>query len=153
MAPVTDVAQALDNPFVAEREGIVDFAYPDGRKARLIANPIRCAGAELPARAAPALGADTDALLKELGYDAARLRRCAPQAPWDESGGVRESRIDAGPARRCFVRLGVLQDQRPDLAGLAEDEASQLFERLLRHRLGRDRVLHHAEALDVAHLE
>lgn len=72
VAPVNDVAQALDNPFVAEREAIRDFDYPDGRTARLIANPIRT-DVELPRRAAPALGADTDALLAELGYDAARI--------------------------------------------------------------------------------
>jgi succinate---hydroxymethylglutarate CoA-transferase len=75
VAPVHDVKQALDNPFVAERASIQAFEYPDGRKARLIANPIRSAGAEWPRRAAPALGADTDALLAEVGYDAARIAR------------------------------------------------------------------------------
>ena len=73
VAPVYDVAQALDNPFVAERGGIAEFAYPDGRKARLVASPIRLSDAELPRRAAPALGADTDALLRELGYSAERI--------------------------------------------------------------------------------
>lgn len=75
VAPVHDVKQALDNPFVAERGSIQDFTYPDGRRARLIANPIRSAGTEWPRRAAPALGADTDALLAEIGYDAARIAR------------------------------------------------------------------------------
>jgi crotonobetainyl-CoA:carnitine CoA-transferase CaiB-like acyl-CoA transferase len=75
VAPVYDVKQALDNPLVAERASIRDFAYPDGRAARLIANPIRSPGTEWPRRAAPALGADTDALLKEIGYDAARIAR------------------------------------------------------------------------------
>ena len=75
VAPVYDVAQALDNPFVAERGGIVEFAYPDGRKARLLASPIRLSDAELPRRAAPALGADTDALLSELGYGTERIAR------------------------------------------------------------------------------
>ncbi|MEO8202929.1 MAG: CoA transferase [Betaproteobacteria bacterium] len=73
VAPVNDIAQALDNPFVAERGNITEFAYPDGRTARLVANPIRVGGAELPRRAAPSLGADTDALLSELGYDAERI--------------------------------------------------------------------------------
>jgi succinate---hydroxymethylglutarate CoA-transferase len=73
VAPVYDVAQALDNPFVAERGAIQEFRYPDGRAARLIASPIRIAGTEPPRRAAPALGADTDVLLKELGYDAQRV--------------------------------------------------------------------------------
>jgi succinate--hydroxymethylglutarate CoA-transferase len=75
VAPVLDVKQALDNPFVAERGSIQDFAYPDGRSARLIANPIRGGGTAWPRRAAPALGADTDALLAEIGYDAARIAR------------------------------------------------------------------------------
>ena len=73
VAPVNDIAQALDNPFVAERGGIVDFDYPDGRTARMIANPIRCSDAEAPRRAAPSLGADTDELLGELGYSAERI--------------------------------------------------------------------------------
>ena len=73
VAPVYDVAQALDNPFVAERGSIQDFHYADGRAARLIANPIRVGDGTLPRRAAPALGADTDALLRELGYSAERI--------------------------------------------------------------------------------
>jgi succinate---hydroxymethylglutarate CoA-transferase len=73
VAPVNDVKQALDNPFVAERGGIADYAYPDGRRARMMTGPIRF-GEEPPRRAAPALGADTDALLAEIGYDAARIR-------------------------------------------------------------------------------
>jgi succinate--hydroxymethylglutarate CoA-transferase len=72
-APVHDIAQALDCEFVHEHAAIRDFIYPDGRSARMIANPIRVPGAELPARAAPALGADTDALLAAMHYDAARI--------------------------------------------------------------------------------
>ena len=79
VAPVYDVAQALENPFVVERGGVQDFAYPDGRQAKLVASPIRIPGAELPRRAAPALGADTDALLKELGYDDARVAQLRAQ--------------------------------------------------------------------------
>jgi len=73
VAPVNDIAQALENPFVAERQGFGGFAYPDGRKANLLRNPIRLSDSALPERAAPALGADTDALLQELGYSAERI--------------------------------------------------------------------------------
>ena len=73
VAPVHDVAQALDNPFVAERGSIQDFRYPDDHSARLIASPLRLSDAELPRKAAPALGADTDALLGELGYSQDRI--------------------------------------------------------------------------------
>ena len=73
VAPVNDLAQALDNPFVAERGSVLDFRYPDGRAARMIANPLRMSDAELPRRAAPALGADTVPLLKSLGYTEERI--------------------------------------------------------------------------------
>jgi succinate--hydroxymethylglutarate CoA-transferase len=73
VAPVKDIAQALDNPFVAERGGIADYQYPDGKTARLVVNPIRVSDAELPRRAAPAMGEYTDALLAGIGYSAERI--------------------------------------------------------------------------------
>jgi crotonobetainyl-CoA:carnitine CoA-transferase CaiB-like acyl-CoA transferase len=72
-APVYDIAQALANDFVAERDNLAEFAYPDGRKARMIKVPIRVASAELPTRAAPAMGADTDAELRAAGYSEERI--------------------------------------------------------------------------------
>jgi crotonobetainyl-CoA:carnitine CoA-transferase CaiB-like acyl-CoA transferase len=72
-SPVYDVAQALQSKFVAEREGVLDFRYPDGRSARMIAGPIRVPGVDLPARAAPAMGAHTDAQLRAAGYSAAQI--------------------------------------------------------------------------------
>lgn len=73
VAPVNDIPRALDNPFVAERSGVREFRYPDGRTAKLIAGPVRCPEVDLPANAAPAMGADTDALLRDIGYDATRI--------------------------------------------------------------------------------
>ncbi len=72
-APVYDVAQALDNPFVAEAGRVIPFHRPDGAPVRLVGNPVRCPGVPLPSRAAPAMGADTEALLKSLGYDDPRI--------------------------------------------------------------------------------
>jgi crotonobetainyl-CoA:carnitine CoA-transferase CaiB-like acyl-CoA transferase len=72
-APVYDVAQALESDFVAERGGVADYVYADGRKARMVAAPIRVPGVELPARAAPALGADTEAELRAAGYSDERI--------------------------------------------------------------------------------
>ena len=70
VSPVYDVAQALDNTFVHERDGVVGFDYEDGRQARMIANPIRVAGVDLPHRAAPRMGEHNDALLREAGFSA-----------------------------------------------------------------------------------
>jgi crotonobetainyl-CoA:carnitine CoA-transferase CaiB-like acyl-CoA transferase len=67
-APVLDVAQALANPFVAERGGIADFERPDGgAPVRMLASPLRVGDAEVPRRAAPALGADTAEVLGRVG--------------------------------------------------------------------------------------
>jgi crotonobetainyl-CoA:carnitine CoA-transferase CaiB-like acyl-CoA transferase len=71
-APVLDVAQALENPFVAGSERIADFETPSG-PVRMLAGPLRVPGAEPPRRAGPALGADTDAILAELGLAPAEI--------------------------------------------------------------------------------
>jgi crotonobetainyl-CoA:carnitine CoA-transferase CaiB-like acyl-CoA transferase len=73
VSPVYDVQQALESDFVREREDVAEFHYPDGRAARMVVGPIRCPGVEPPKRAAPALGADTEALLAELGYSSERI--------------------------------------------------------------------------------
>jgi crotonobetainyl-CoA:carnitine CoA-transferase CaiB-like acyl-CoA transferase len=69
IAPVYDVQQALENPFVAEQQLVLDFRHPEHGKIRGVASPVRLENsAVLPMRAAPRLGEDTDALLEELGY-------------------------------------------------------------------------------------
>jgi len=73
-APINGVADALDNPFVAERDGIQHLDHPVRGEIRLVAPPVR-AGEPAPNRAAPALGEHTDALLAEIGYDAGSIRR------------------------------------------------------------------------------
>jgi crotonobetainyl-CoA:carnitine CoA-transferase CaiB-like acyl-CoA transferase len=69
IAPVYDVQQALENPFVADQQLLLNFEHPEHGKIRGVASPVRLAGGEPPpTRAAPRLGEDTDALLGELGY-------------------------------------------------------------------------------------
>ena len=51
----------------------MDYRYADGRAARMVAAPIRVPGAELPARAAPAMGEHTDAELRAAGYTDERI--------------------------------------------------------------------------------
>src|SRR5687767_11458671 len=73
-APVNDLAQALENPFVTEHGRLQTIPHPVRGSYRMVAPPVRCAGEEAPARPAPGLGEHTEALLADLGYDAARIQ-------------------------------------------------------------------------------
>lgn len=67
-SPVHDLAEALNNPFLAEMEMIAPVPHPERPDFRMLANPIKINGERLPSRAAPALGVDTDRVLSSLGY-------------------------------------------------------------------------------------
>ena len=71
-APVNDIAQALDNPFFRDRGGVQEVPHPERPGFKLIANPIRL-DEPIPNRPGPQLGADTDAILAELGYAAGEI--------------------------------------------------------------------------------
>ena len=72
-APVNGVAAALDEARAEGRVLAVDHPAREGFE--MMANPVLPAGATHPARPAPALGADSEAVLAELGYDDARIAR------------------------------------------------------------------------------
>ena len=72
-APVYDLAQALDNPFPIASGMIRNTPHPLRADFRSFANPIKLDGKRLPAASGPALGADTDAVLGDLGYTAEEL--------------------------------------------------------------------------------
>lgn len=65
--PVNTMAQALDNPFFRERGGVQELAHPDRPDFKLIESPVRL-NEPTAARPGPKLGADTEDLLRELGY-------------------------------------------------------------------------------------
>jgi succinate---hydroxymethylglutarate CoA-transferase len=75
VAPVYDIAQALSSDFVQEHGNLRDYAYDDGRQARMIAGPIRVPGVDLPARAAPRMGEHNDELLRGAGFDEGQIAR------------------------------------------------------------------------------
>ena len=64
-APVYDIAQALENPYVAEIEMVYEDDHPDmeSGKIRLLSSPYKFNGKRLKGGIAPALGRDTDGLL------------------------------------------------------------------------------------------
>lgn len=74
VAPVLRLSGALDNPYFAQTGGLQSVDHPLRAGFRVISNPIRLDGQRVAARPAPLLGADTDALLAELGYDAAAIQ-------------------------------------------------------------------------------
>ncbi|WBH18010.1 CaiB/BaiF CoA transferase family protein [Sphingomonas radiodurans] len=78
VAPVHGLDGALDSPFLAETGMVDEVSHNDRAAMKVLANPISLDGARLPNRAAPLLGADTDAVLAEAGFDTdeiATLRR------------------------------------------------------------------------------
>ncbi|MFQ5625089.1 MAG: CaiB/BaiF CoA transferase family protein, partial [Methyloligellaceae bacterium] len=72
-SPINTIAQALDNPFVAERQGIQTLKLDGYREYRILAAPVRSGGAETPASPAPKLGQHTEEILRDIGYDRARI--------------------------------------------------------------------------------
>jgi crotonobetainyl-CoA:carnitine CoA-transferase CaiB-like acyl-CoA transferase len=69
-APVLTLPQALDNPHFHATEGVLTLGHPRRDDLKMIAAPIRIDGRRPGAKAGPALGADTEALLAEAGLSA-----------------------------------------------------------------------------------
>ena len=71
-SPVCDLAQALDNPFVAEQNIVQDLELEGHGPIRMVDTPVRTP-TPTPQKPASPLGADTDEILKDLGYEKNRL--------------------------------------------------------------------------------
>jgi crotonobetainyl-CoA:carnitine CoA-transferase CaiB-like acyl-CoA transferase len=79
VAPVYDVAQALENPFVAEQGRVMTAPHPDRGSIRTPACPIRCPGVDERIGIAPRLGEHTRELLRAIGYDEERIEALAAE--------------------------------------------------------------------------
>lgn len=78
VSAVNSLDQALDNPFIRSAGMVATVEHPDRADLQVLGSPFRLSGARPPLRAAPLLGADTDAVLIDLGYgddEVAELRR------------------------------------------------------------------------------
>jgi len=77
-ARVNDVADALAEPQVAARDGIVETEHPRLGTVRQVATPLRVGEEEKPARRAPFRGEHTEQVLVDLcGYTPERVRELA----------------------------------------------------------------------------
>ena len=75
-APIQDFGQVFNDAHLAARGFFWDAPHPTLGKVRQIGSPMRLSGT--PARresAGPLLGEDTEAVLREAGYDSAEIRR------------------------------------------------------------------------------
>lgn len=77
---VLNLQEVFDDPQVADQQMAIDVPHPDGQQVRMLGFPIKFADAPCQARsAAPALGADTDAVLEDLGLSRNRIRELREQ--------------------------------------------------------------------------
>ncbi|WP_339693593.1 CoA transferase [uncultured Parasphingorhabdus sp.] len=69
VSPVYELNQALDNPWL-QTIGMRDTVnHPDNPEMDVLSSPIKLNGQRLPNKAGPLLGADSDTILNEIGYD------------------------------------------------------------------------------------
>ncbi|MEP3226207.1 MAG: CoA transferase [Parasphingorhabdus sp.] len=69
IAPVYGLDQALDNPWLKSIGMRDTVSHPDREDMNVLSSPIKLNGERLPNRAGPLLGADSDVILSEAGYD------------------------------------------------------------------------------------
>lgn len=72
-APVHDLQAALTSDFVTSEDRVWTYPHPDRPDFRMAAPAFRLPGEDMPKQAAPSFGADTDAVLTELGYTGDRI--------------------------------------------------------------------------------
>tara|TARA_B110000305_G_scaffold240417_1_gene310951 strand:- start:44 stop:1234 length:1191 start_codon:yes stop_codon:yes gene_type:complete len=72
-SPLNSVSEALENPFVTENNRIQEIDLPGYGAYKTLRSPVISGGAEAPSNPAPQLGADTNDLLSQLGYDSKKI--------------------------------------------------------------------------------
>jgi len=76
--PVNDVLEALDDPQVQARDGVLELEHPNLGSVRQIASPLRLTDGRRGLERGPFRGEHTESVLRELcGYDDATLDRLA----------------------------------------------------------------------------
>jgi crotonobetainyl-CoA:carnitine CoA-transferase CaiB-like acyl-CoA transferase len=75
-APVNDIRQALEDEQVQAREMVIEIEHPQFGPLKQTATAIKTSGEFSPDVPGPLLGADNDAVLRDLlGYDEGEIER------------------------------------------------------------------------------
>jgi crotonobetainyl-CoA:carnitine CoA-transferase CaiB-like acyl-CoA transferase len=102
VAPVRDLSEALDLDELRDRDMLAEYEHPLFGTVRSVGPPLKLSDHEPVHRPGPALGADTDELLAELGFDEGDVRelraRGAFGAPQPSAPGPRAGRKGASAA-------------------------------------------------------
>ena len=111
-APVNDVAGALASGFAEQRRIVQEVQHPARGAMRMVRQPITVDGAVMPRSAAPALGADTAAILGSSATNLTRSRPWRPTARSSAPGGRKAGSNcydDSSGTRRssCAMRRGI----------------------------------------------
>ena len=76
LMPVLDGDEPARDPQLSARGNFLEIDTPwEGKAMRSLASPVRLLGFEAPRRPAPELGADTEDVLREAGFDAGEVAR------------------------------------------------------------------------------
>ncbi|NMP32029.1 CoA transferase [Thalassotalea sp. M1531] len=68
-APVYDLPQAMNNPYIRDTGMVQKVPHPHNADMEILANPIKVNGQRLVGKASVTMGENTQELLSELGYD------------------------------------------------------------------------------------
>jgi len=72
-APVYDLPQAMNNPYIRDIGMVRQVPHPENQNMEILGNPIKIDGKRLEGKACGKMGNNTDDLMSELGYDAAQI--------------------------------------------------------------------------------
>ena len=93
---VYSMHEALEHPYFAEREMIASIPDPLDGTVRVVGSPLRFSGASsAPAGGAPLAGQHTEAILRELGYDQAAVKRFIESGAVESAAGHQPAPPDA----------------------------------------------------------
>lgn len=74
-APVYDLPQALNNPYIRDIGMVRKVPHPENSEMEILGCPIKVDGQRMAGKAAGEMGANTNELLAELGYDDAAIAK------------------------------------------------------------------------------